>query len=64
MDWTTTLAVIGFVVALVLTPIYLLVLVKGVRSLSGIRNMLTRPPGDYGQASRGRRADGRDIGGR
>lgn len=43
MGIETTLAIIGFVVALVLTPVYLLLLSKGVRSLSDIRTMLTRP---------------------
>jgi hypothetical protein len=43
-----TLGIIGFVVALVLTPVYLLLFAKGVRSLSDIRNMFGRPPGDYG----------------
>jgi len=43
-----TLGIIGFVVALLLTPVYLVLFAKGVRSLSDIRNMFKRPPGDYG----------------
>ena len=55
MDLPTTLGVIGFVIALVLTPVWLLIVGKGVRSLSDIRNMLTRPPGDATQPPRARR---------
>ncbi|UJW31939.1 hypothetical protein L3Q67_43445 [Saccharothrix sp. AJ9571] len=44
------LGVIAFVIALVLTPVYLLIFVKGVRSLSDIRDMFKRPPGDYGDS--------------
>jgi len=58
---TTTLGVIGFIVALVLTPVYLLIFVKGVRSLSDIRDMLKRPPADYGQGSPGQRRGRRNV---
>jgi hypothetical protein len=54
---TSTLGVIGFVVALVLTPVYLLIFVKGVRSLSDIRDTFTRPPGDRRSGRRERQAE-------
>jgi hypothetical protein len=41
----TTLGVIGFCIALALTPVYLLIVVKGVRSLGDIRDVLTGRPG-------------------
>lgn len=46
MDFTTTLAVIAAAIAVVVTPIWLFLGYKGVRSLSDIRDMLRRPPGD------------------
>jgi hypothetical protein len=45
---TETLGIIGFAIALVVTPVYLVLLVKGVRSLSDIRDLFKRLPGDYG----------------
>lgn len=50
MDWGVV-GFVAFLIALVLYPIYLLLLAKGVRSLSDIRDMLTRPPGDRGPRS-------------
>jgi hypothetical protein len=35
-------------------PVYIWLLAKGVRSLSDIRDMFQRPPGDYGADSRNR----------
>lgn len=41
-------------VAVLLVPVYIWLLVKGVRSLSDIRDMLRRPPRDYGADSHNR----------
>lgn len=41
---TTTLGIIGFAVALALTPVYLLIFVKGVRRLRDIRDVLRGRP--------------------
>lgn len=39
-------------VAVLLVPVWIWLLAKGVRSLSDIRDMFQRPPGDYGADSR------------
>jgi hypothetical protein len=43
---TVLIAKICAGIAVVLTPIYLVMIFKGVRSLSDIRDLLRRPPGD------------------
>lgn len=48
MDLSATLAIIGFAIAVILTPIWLLLVWKGVRSVSDIRDLLRRPPRDRG----------------
>lgn len=56
----TTLGIIGFVVALVVTPVYLLLVAKGVRSLSDIRDVVRRPPEGSGRrTSRGEQGSAR-----
>ncbi|SFT32469.1 hypothetical protein SAMN04487904_10160 [Actinopolyspora lacussalsi subsp. righensis] len=47
MDAETVIAVIAAGIAVLLTPVYILLLTKGVRSLGDIRDMLTRPPGGH-----------------
>lgn len=49
MDLPTTLGIIGAAIGLILVPIWLFLLFKGVRSLSDIRDILRRPPGDQGR---------------
>jgi hypothetical protein len=43
---TTTLGLIAFIIALVMTPVYLLIFVKGVRSLRDIRDVLRGRPNE------------------
>lgn len=47
MDTETVIAIVAAGIGVVMTPIYVLLLVKGVRSLSDIRDMFVRPPGSY-----------------
>ena len=42
----TTFAIAAAVLAVILTPIWLFLLYKGVRSLADIRDILRRPPAD------------------
>lgn len=44
----TTIAIVAAAVALLLTPVYVWLLTKGVRSLSDIRDVLRQPPGTDG----------------
>lgn len=46
---THTIAIIAAVIAVLVTPIYIWLLAKGVKSLSDIRDLFRRPPGDYGR---------------
>jgi hypothetical protein len=46
MPLETLLAIIAAGVALVVTPIWLFLGYRGVRSLTDIRDMLRRPPGE------------------
>ena len=48
MDLPTILGAVAAGIALVLTPIWLYFIIKGARSLSDIREILRRPPGDSG----------------
>ena len=43
---TTTIAIIAAAIGVIVTPIYLVLLAKGVRSATDIRNILRRPPGE------------------
>ena len=47
MDTETVIAIVAAGIGVLLTPVYVVLLVKGVRSLSDIRDMFTRPPGSY-----------------
>lgn len=47
MGAETVIAIVAAGIGVVLTPVYIWLLVKGVRSLSDIRDMFTRPPGSY-----------------
>jgi hypothetical protein len=58
MDWETIVAVAAAGLALVLTPVYIWLLVKGVKSLSDIRDLFKRPPGDYGNDTAPGRSEG------
>ncbi len=49
MDIGFVLAVIGFVVGLLITPIAVILAVKGIRTIGEMRELLGRPPGDYGR---------------
>lgn len=49
MDIGFILAVIGFVVGLLITPIAVIFAVKGIRTMGRVRDLMGRPPGDYGQ---------------
>lgn len=49
MGLETVLAIVAFGIGVLVTPVYLLLFVKGVRSLSDLRDLLGRPPGDYGR---------------
>lgn len=44
MDWETTIAMVSAGIAILLTPVVLFLLFKGVRSISDIRDLLDRPP--------------------
>lgn len=55
MDLGFILAVIGFVVGLLITPIAVIMAVKGIRTMGQLRDLLGRPPGDYGRL--GNRSD-------
>jgi hypothetical protein len=46
MDLTTTLAIVATGVALIVTPIWLVLGYRGIRSLTDIRDTLRRPPRD------------------
>ena len=46
MDLETTLAIGAAIIAVIVTPLWLLIVYRGVRSLSDIRDLLRRPPGD------------------
>jgi len=48
MDAVTVVALVCAGIALVLTPVYLWLLAKGVKSLSDIRDVFRRPVGDRG----------------
>lgn len=43
------LAIIGFVAGLLITPLFVIVVIKGLRSLREVRDLMGRPPGDYGR---------------
>lgn len=58
MDWETIVAVAAAGLAVVLTPVYIWLLAKGVKSLSDIRDLFTRPPGDYGNDTAPGRSEG------
>jgi len=49
MDLGFVLAVIGFVVDRLITPIAVIFAVKGLRIIGEVRDLLGRPPGDYGR---------------
>jgi hypothetical protein len=55
MDVTVILGIIAFGIGLIVTPIYIVLFVKGVRSLQDLREMLGRPPR---RREVGRRPDG------
>lgn len=48
MDSETKLAIAAAGIGVFMTPIYVFLVVKGVRALAGIRDALSRPPGDRG----------------
>lgn len=48
MNFETVLAVVAFGIGVVATPIYIVLIVKAVRALTGIRNVLVTPLGDPG----------------
>lgn len=54
-----TVGLVAAIIALALTPVYLAIFVKGVRSLNDIRDMFRRPPGDYGNQTLDRGKRGR-----
>ncbi|WP_181188214.1 hypothetical protein [Actinopolyspora mortivallis] len=49
------LGIIGFSIAVLVTPVYLLLAVKGVRSLSDLRDLFAGTPYDRGNQGNGRR---------
>lgn len=44
MDVTVILGIIAFGIGVIVTPIYIVLFVKGVRSLRDVRDLLGRPP--------------------
>ncbi len=46
---TNAIAIIVAVIGVLVTPIYIWLLAKGVKSLSDIRDLFRRPPGEYGR---------------
>lgn len=49
MDVETILAMVSAAIGILLTPVYVVLLVRGVRTLRDMRDLMGRPPGDYGR---------------
>jgi hypothetical protein len=45
VDTETIIAIVCAGIGVVMTPVYVVLLAKGVRSLSDMREMFSRPPG-------------------
>ena len=61
MGLETTIAIVAAGIGVVLTPVYLYLATKGVKSLSDMRDMFVRPPGQSGRAG-GQGQSGADSG--
>jgi hypothetical protein len=58
LGWETMVVMAAAGLALVLTPVFIWLLAKGVKSLSDIRDLFKRPPGDYGDDTAPGRSEG------
>lgn len=47
MDLESSLAIVAFGIGALVTPVYLVLIVKVVHLLAGIRKVLTTPPGEH-----------------